>query len=202
MNDVTSGANNTYPFTANQNETVEADVAGNTNLLFPSCDDDGVGTITTQGTENGVPYVYLNPTYPYPYNTSTNPLQFRFFGLGNKTVDGNKVYYFARFKAGGKTTRDKAYLRLTNEVFHWRNGHIGSQNVDPNANPSVVNPSRVALNFFEDEEESGTTGIKQVDTTAQRMDSNVFYTLEGVRLNSRPTQRGIYIHNDRKIVIK
>lgn len=202
MNDVTSGANTTYPFTANQKETVEADVAGNTNLLFPSCDDDGVGTITTQGTENGVPYVYLNPTYPYPYNTSTNPLQFRFFGLGNKTVDGNKVYYFARFKAGGKTTRDKAYLRLTNEVFHWRNGHIGSQNVDPNANPSVVNPSRVALNFFEDEEESGTTGIKQVDTTAQRMDSNVFYTLEGVRLNSRPTQRGIYIHNGRKIVIK
>lgn len=202
MNDVTSGANTTYPFTANQKETVEADVAENTNLLFPSCDDDGVGTITTQGTENGVPYVYLNPTYPYPYNTSTNPLQFRFFGLGNRTVDGNKEYYFGRFAPGGKATRDKAYLRLTNEVFHWRDGSIGSQKVDPNANPSAVNPSRVALNFFDDEEESGTTGIKQVDTTIQRTDSNVFYTLEGVRLNSRPTQRGIYIHNGRKVVIK
>lgn len=202
MKNVTSGVSQPYPYVTAQNALVADDVSGYTNLLFPSCDDDGVGTITRQGTENGVPYVYLNPTYPYPYNTSTNPLQFRFFGLGNKTVDGNKVYYFARFKAGGKTTRDKAYLRLTNEVFHWRNGYIGSQNVDPNANPSVVNPSRVALNFFDDEEESGTTGIKQVDTTAQRMDSNVFYTLEGVRLNSRPTQRGIYIQNGRKIVIK
>lgn len=199
MNDVTSGASTTYPFTETQYEELSDDVTNGTNLLFPSCEDDDK---TTQGTENGVPYVYLNPTYPYPYNTSTNPLQLRFFGLGNRTVDGNKEYYFGRFAPGGKATRDKAYLRLTNEVFHWRDGSIGSQKVDPNANPSAVNPSRVALNFFDDEEESGTTGIKQVDTTAQRMDSNVFYTLEGVRLNSRPTQRGIYIHNGRKVVIK
>ena len=202
MDDVSSAPATIYPYVTTQNTDVATDVAETTNLLWPSCVDDGVGTITTQGTENGVPYVYLNPTYPYPYNTSTNPLQFRFFGLGNKTVDGNKVYYFGRFAPGGKATRDKAYLRLTNEVFHWRDGSIGSQNVDPNANPSVVNPSRVALNFFDDEEESGTTGIKQIDTTTQRMDSNVFYTLEGVKLNSRPTQRGIYIHNGRKIVIK
>ncbi len=95
-------------------------------------------------------------------------------------------------------TRDKAYLKLTNNVFHWKDGTVNSNDVTPNHS----NSSRVALNFFEDEEESGTTGIKQVDTTAQRMDSNVFYTLEGVKLNSRPTQRGIYIHNGRKIVIK
>lgn len=202
MKNVTSGVSEPYSYTSTQNESVADDVSGDTNLLFPSCDDDGVGTITRQGTENGVPYVYLNPTYPYPYNTSTNPLQFRFFGLGSRTVGGNKEYYFGRFVAGGKVTRDKAYLRLTNAVFHWRDGSIGSQNVDPNASPAAVNPSRVALNFFDDEEGSETTGIKQVDNTMQRGDSNVFYTLEGVKLNSRPTQRGIYIHNGRKVVIK
>jgi hypothetical protein len=202
MADVSSVPETIYPYVTTQNADVATDVAETTNLLWPSCVDDGVGTITTKGAENGVPYVYLNPTYPYPYNTSTNPLQFRFFGLGSRTVSGNKEYFFGRFIAGGKVTRDKAYLRLTNAVFHWRDGSIGSQNVDPNASPAAVNPSRVALNFFDDEEESGTTGIKQVNTTAQRMDSNVFYTLEGVKLNSRPTQRGIYIHNGRKIVIK
>lgn len=202
MDDVSSVPETIYPYVTTQNANVETDVAETTNLLFPSCVDDGVGTITKQGTENGVPYVYLNPTYPYPYNTSTNPLQFRFFGLGSRTVGGNKEYYFGRFVAGGKVTRDKAYLRLTNAVFHWRDGSIGSQNVDPNASPAAVNPSRVALNFFDDEEGSETTGIKQVDNTMQRGDSNVFYTLEGVKLNSRPTQRGIYIHNGRKVVIK
>lgn len=198
MDDVSSAPATIYPYVTTQSADVATDVARTTNLLWPSCVDDGVGTITTQGTENGVPYVYLNPTYPYPYNTSTNPLQFRFFGLGNRTVGGNKEYYFARFMAGGKVTRDKAYLRLTNDVFHWRDGNIGSENVNPNASSNL---SRVALNFFDDVDESGTTGIKQVDTTIQRTDS-VFYTLEGVRLNSRPTQRGIYIHNGRKIVIK
>lgn len=193
MNDAPSGANTTYPFTPTQNNNVADDVAGATNLLFPSCDDDDK---TTQGTENGVPYVYLNPTYPYPYASNTVP-DFRFFGLA-ATSGTPKTYYFGRFVAHGKVTRDKAYLRLTNNVFHWKDGNINSGNADPNHS----NASRVALNFFDDEEESGTTGIKQMDTTAQRVDSNVFYTLEGVKLNSRPTQRGIYIHNGRKIVIK
>lgn len=193
-----------FPFTQDQHENVAGDVAGTTNLLWPSCVDDGKGTITTQGTENEVEYVYLNPTYPYPYNAS-NPLQFRFFGLGHRTENAgtqneHKEYFFSRFKEGGRVTRDKAYLRLTNDVFQWKNGHIGSGTVDPNT--TAVNPSRVALNFFDDDEESGTTAIKQVDTTMQRTDSNVFYTLEGVKLTSRPTQRGIYIHNGRKVVIK
>ena len=193
MKDVTEGANTTYPFTPTQYNNVEDDVAGTTNLLFPSCEDDNK---TTQGTENGVPYVYLNPTYPYPYASNTVP-DFRFFGLA-ATSGTPKTYYFGRFVKNGKVTRDKAYLRLTNDVFHWKDGNINSGNADPNHS----NASRVALNFFDDEEESGTTGIKHVDTTMQRMDSNVFYTLEGVKLNSRPTQRGIYIHNGRKVVIK
>lgn len=193
MNDVTSGASTTYPFTPTQNASVEADVEGDTNLLFPSCENDAQ---TTRDSEDGVPYVYLNPTYPYPYASNTVP-DYRFFGLA-ATSGTPKTYYFGRFVAGGKVTRDKAYLKLTNNVFHWKDGTVNSNDVTPNHS----NSSRVALNFFEDEEESGTTGIKQVDTTAQRMDSNVFYTLEGVRLNSRPTQRGIYIHNGRKIVIK
>ncbi len=192
MNDV-EGDLTTYPFTETQYEELSDDVTNGTNLLFPSCEDDAQ---TTRDSENGVPYVYLNPTYPYPYASNTVP-DYRFFGLA-ATSGTPKTYYFGRFVAGGKVTRDKAYLKLTNNVFHWKDGTVNSNDVTPNHS----NSSRVALNFFEDEEESGTTGIKQVDTTAQRMDSNVFYTLEGVKLNSRPTQRGIYIHNGRKIVIK
>ena len=184
----------TYSFTQVQNENVATDVAGNTNLLFPSCEDDDK---TTQGTENGVPYVYLNPTYPFPYASNSQP-DYRFFALAARTVNSAKEYYFTRFAKNGKITRDKAYLKLSKDVFHWTNEGETASGYDYNN----ANASRVALNFFDDEEESETTGIKQVDTTMQRVDSNVFYTLEGVRLNARPTQRGIYIHNGRKVVIK
>ena len=183
------GSLKTYPWNRSQDTQVVSDP----NLLYPTCAND---EHTTQKTIDGVEYVVLNPTYPYPYASNTVP-DYRFFGLAARTLNDTKEYYFSRFKENGKSTRDKAYLKLSNDVFHWTNE-------GPTASGSGLNNSngsRVALNFFDDEEEQ-TTGIKQVDTTMQRVDSNVFYTLEGVKLNSRPTQRGIYIHNGRKVVIK
>lgn len=179
----------TYPW----NRSQDIQEVSNPNLLYPTCVND---EHTTQKTIDGVEYVVLNPTYPYPYNSNTVP-DYRFFGLAVRTVSDAKEYYFSRFIKNGKSTRDKAYLKLSNDVFHWTNE-------GPTASGSGLNnssTSRVALNFFDDEEEQ-TTGIKQVNNALQRMDSNVFYTLEGVKLNSRPTQRGIYIHNGRKVVIK
>ncbi|MBP3835326.1 MAG: hypothetical protein J6E45_05305 [Prevotella sp.] len=51
--------------------------------------------------------------------------------------------------------------------------------------------------YFTDDE---TTGIKTIDNEA--IEDNAWYTLQGVRLNSRPTKQGIYIHAGKKIVIK
>lgn len=179
----------TYPW----NRSQDTQEVSNPNLLYPTCVND---EHTTQKTIDGVEYVVLNPTYPYPYNSNTVP-DYRFFGLAVRTVSDAKEYYFSRFIKNGKSTRDKAYLKLSNDVFHWTNeGQTASGSGLNNSSTS-----RVALNFFDDEEEQ-TTGIKQVNNALQRMDSNVFYTLEGVKLNSRPTQRGIYIHNGRKVVIK
>lgn len=51
--------------------------------------------------------------------------------------------------------------------------------------------------YFTDDE---TTGINTIDNEA--IEDNAWYTLQGVRLNSRPTKQGIYIHAGKKIVIK
>ena len=45
-------------------------------------------------------------------------------------------------------------------------------------------------------EVNGTTGIRQA--VASEAD-DVLYTLQGVRLNAKPNQRGIYIKNGRKV---
>ena len=194
-----------YPYEY-RNYSLDKDAAeNNTNLLYPACIEnhrgDGQGGYLEQ--LKGEPditstpgMIYLNSTIPCPYTDSN--LKFRLFGYSPKKNQ------FIR-TGGVNIARDKAYLKLTPEMFHWSNEYNGgdasgsSSGID---DPSGARVSQVFLEFFDDDEESGTTGIKQMDTTAQRVDSNVFYTLEGVKLNSRPTQRGIYIHNGRKVVIK
>ena len=51
--------------------------------------------------------------------------------------------------------------------------------------------------YFTDDE---TTGINTINNEA--IEDNAWYTLQGVRLNSRPTKQGIYIHDGKKIIIK
>ena len=171
------------------------------NMLYPTCiryqNLKGDGT-TDQTSETGQPSivdndekVLVNSTIPYPYY-NVSDVQFRFFGYSSANNQ------FLRVK-GAKFNRDKAYLKLPADLFHWTNEYNPD---DPNSSiTDEPSSARIALSFIDDEE-GETTGIKQVNTTLSHTDSNVFYTLEGVRLNSRPTQRGIYIHNGRKIVIK
>lgn len=195
----------TYPYNISKYEET-----GRTNLLYPSCIDDqrmdGNGSTSLEMTgepkiidDGGVSKILLYSSIPYPYHSYDGDLKFRLFGYYATPNQFKRVN-------NAKVTRDKAYLKLPKEMFHWANeynsGTSGGSSSGVN-DPTAASAAReISLSFLEDEEESGTTGIKQVNTTAQRMDSNVFYTLEGVRLNSRPTQRGIYIHNGRKIVIK
>ena len=49
-----------------------------------------------------------------------------------------------------------------------------------------------------------TTAIGEIDTKTGKMtfDSEAWYTLDGVRLSGKPSRKGIYINNGRKIVIK
>ena len=48
------------------------------------------------------------------------------------------------------------------------------------------------------------TGIGEIDTKTGEMtfDSEAWYTLNGVRLSGKPTKKGLYINNGRKVVVK
>lgn len=48
---------------------------------------------------------------------------------------------------------------------------------------------------------SKTTGIKSVTVSHQAID-NVWYTLDGRRLTEKPSKKGIYIHNNKKAVVR
>ena len=60
----------------------------------------------------------------------------------------------------------------------------------------AANVRAFVLGFGEDEQ----TGIASLPADAK--DGGAWYTLDGRRLSGKPSQRGVYVNNGRKIVIK
>lgn len=84
----------------------------------------------------------------------------------------------------GKMKANQAYLELPTSLF--------------NTTSAAKQYVRLA---FEDINDT-PTGIDSVPTdTLPRLESGVYYTLNGVRLASKPQQKGIYILNGKKVVI-
>ena len=48
---------------------------------------------------------------------------------------------------------------------------------------------------------NGTTAVSSVKV-AEGTDSNIYYDLSGRRIVGKPTQKGLYIHNGNKLIVK
>lgn len=46
------------------------------------------------------------------------------------------------------------------------------------------------------------TAIQEAETVEAQAEDGAWYTLQGVRLNEKPNQRGLYLHNGKKIMVK
>lgn len=55
--------------------------------------------------------------------------------------------------------------------------------------------AKIILDFGDD-----ASGIETVDADAQQ--DGIWYTLQGIPLDSKPTEKGIYILNGRKVAIQ
>lgn len=141
-----------------------------------------------------------------PTEKSGNTITYRIFGLLRTTTSG-VVPQFSRAKVGTKLGDHRAYLRLPADVFHWRDEKNGSSQ-DATGNDVVVDTranaySKISLFFDEDIEELGggiaTAIINSIEEDMYKNDS--FYTLQGVKV-AKPTTKGVYIHNGKKILIK
>ena len=87
---------------------------------------------------------------------------------------------FHTLSAAGVMGANKAYLQI------------------PTADYNTAMSASAPLRFvFEDEDATGIAEVKTVEAT-----DDAWYTLNGVKLNGQPTEKGIYILNGKKIVIK
>ena len=166
----------------------------------------GVVTLQTTTTNDGV------------YGGATTDAAWNFHGTyKGKTwtsSDSDKDYGFAAKSGeavGGEAVEAGQFVRFTTGAFikpmRCYLSYVGTEAPAPargltRAAATDDLPQSITVRLVSRSGE--TTAIGEIDTTTGKMtfDSEAWYTLDGVRLSGKPSTKGIYINNGKKIVIK
>ena len=119
------------------------------------------------------------------------------YGFAAVEKTGIRVGDFVRVASGAKIRPMCAYLK-------WKGSIPNNARALTRAatNDDTELPQRITVKLVSASGE--TTAIGTLDTTTGEVsfDSEAWYTLDGVRLSGKPSSKGIYINNGKKIVIK
>ena len=118
--------------------------------------------------------------------------------VSGKSADGKDVEegQFVRLTTGASAKPMRCYLSYVGVPNQARAMTRGAAATDEEL-PSSIIVRLVGAN-------GETTAIGTIDTKTGEMtfDSEAWYTLDGVRLSGKPTKKGLYINNGKKVVIK
>ena len=137
-------------------------------------------TAAAANPENESEATGLHGVYEYHQWTS-EPTNVYCFAAGDATAGNGKDIKAGQFVKVGSGTHIKpfrAYLRISVPAG-------GSA------------PEYVAVDWG-----NGTTSIVPLDKTQVSQDADGWYTITGFRLPAKPTEKGIYIHNNKKTIVK
>ena len=118
------------------------------------------------------------------------------FAGASKEVDGKLVEdgEFVRAKIGAKIRPTSCYLK-------WAGSEpSNARALTRSAAATEELPQSITVKLVSANGE--ITGIGTLDTTTGEVSFDGWYTLNGVRLNGKPTKKGIYINNGKKVAIK
>ena len=127
------------------------------------------------------------------------------FAGSNKEVQGvynNTITVeageFVRAKNGAKIRPTSCYLMWTG----YEPDYAPARGLTRGAAADEEMPQRITVKLVSASGE--ITGIGEIDTTTGEVsfDSEAWYTLDGIRLSGKPSTKGIYINNGKKVVIK
>ena len=200
------------------------------NLEYIYIDNGGSGVnIFTEGNEGGTkvkPYDgtadfawnkwdfigTYQPRYWYDGSDSEHPAENigeldKVYGFAGSTKEVQGVYNntitveagdFVRAKSGAKIRPTSCYLMWTG----YEPDYAPARGMTRGAAADEELPQRITVKLVSASGE--TTAIGTLDTKKGEVtfDSEAWYTLDGVRLSGKPSTKGIYINNGKKVVIK
>lgn len=120
----------------------------------------------------------------------------RAYGFAGVAKDGINVGDFVRVASGAKILPMRAYL-LWNDMPNAANARSFTRGA---AAEDVELPQRITVKLVSASGE--TTSIGEIDTKTGEISLDGWYTIDGVRLSGKPTKKGLYINNGRKVVIE
>ena len=139
---------------------------------------------------------------PRYWSDSENPEEIgKVYGFAGATkeVDGKLVVAgdFVRAKSGAKIRPTSCYLMWAGSEPSNARALTRSAAATEEELPQTITVKLVGAN-------GETTAIGTLDTKTGEVtfDSKAWYTLDGVRLSGKPSTKGIYINNGKKVVIK
>lgn len=113
-------------------------------------------------------------------------------GTLNTTVDASdKSLYLVL--GGNNETQEIGFWRTTQDVINDYRAYLPV---------SAFSDTAAAKGFSLHHGDDGTTGITAVTEADLSHSDGYWYTLSGTRLNAKPSAKGIYIYQGRKVVIK
>ena len=154
------------------------------------------------------------PFLLYPTSTYNNLNQVTFTGVTIEKGAMSKATVEVKDGSNNKLVGTYADTKIYGEKFYamfggeW--GRLGSYT---EAAPCTIKPLRAYIDLsasassapviYIEEPNGNTTAIKTLDVeTMNAYSTDGWYNLNGVKLNGVPTEKGIYINNGKKVVIK
>ena len=122
----------------------------------------------------------------------------RAYGFAGVAKDGINVGDFVRVASDAKIRPMRAYL-LWNDMPNAANARALTRGT---AATEEELPQSITVRLVGSNGETTAIGTLDTKTGEMTFDSEVWYTLDGVRLSAKPTKKGLYINNGKKIVIK
>ena len=120
------------------------------------------------------------------------------FAGASKEVDGKLVEdgEFVRAKIGAKIRPTSCYLK-------WAGSEpSNARALTRSAAATEELPQSITVKLVSANGETTAIGTLDTKTGEMTFDSEAWYTLDGVRLSGKPSTKGIYINNGKKVVIK
>jgi len=113
-------------------------------------------------------------------------------GDATADVSGNKLVGVTTDTDLSTLTDGNSHYVYDNDVFQLQNtGTIAANEAYLSLPTSDTDKINVSL--------GGATGIKGI--AAENEDHGAWYTLDGVKINEKPTSKGLYIHNGKKVIV-
>ena len=205
------------------NEVVETTLKANTPYLYVPAEStehlamyvSGGINIFTEGNEGGTKVKPYDGTADFAWNkwNFKGTYQPRYWSDSENPEEIGKVYGFAgvekwvdgKLVEAGEFVRAKvgAKIRPTSCYLMWAGSEpSNARALTRSAAATEELPQSITVKLISASGE--TTAIGTLDTKKGEVsfDSEAWYTLDGVRLSGKPTKKGLYINNGRKVVIK